>query len=304
MGERIEHAADPLRSAPCPQLANVQDMSEIGQQMRTRWAAGARAWEKHADLYRRDTMPVSAWMVEAIRPQPGHTVLELAAGPGDTGLLAAELIQPGGTLICSDFVPDMLTVAQRRAEAQGIRNVRFRQIDAQVIDQPAASLDGVLCRWGYMLMPDGEAALRETRRVLRPGGRVALAAWTAGEENQWSSRPVREMVERGLVDPPDPSQPGQFSWAQPGEIAEHLEAAGFVDYEVDAVDFVYRFPSVEGWWRVISEMAGSIRDVVPTLDAETVADILAALRDVAAPWTADDGSLQVPARTWVAAATV
>ena len=88
----------------------------------------------------------------------------------------------------------MITVAQARAERLGITNVRFRQIDAESIDQPAASLDGVLCRWGYMLMADGEAALRETRRILRPGARVALAAWTGPGENPWASLPARELV--------------------------------------------------------------------------------------------------------------
>src|SRR5918992_4706963 len=123
--------------------------AEERQEARTRWAQVSTGWEARAEALRQSTMPVSAWMVEAIDPQPGHTVLELSAGPGDTGFLAAELIQPGGTLITSDVVPEMLTVAQRRAEAQGVRNVRFRQIDAEVIDQPAASIDSVLCRWGY-----------------------------------------------------------------------------------------------------------------------------------------------------------
>src|SRR5215218_10685309 len=150
----------------------------------------------------RATMPVSVWMVDALGLQPGDDVLELAAGPGDVGFLAAEQITPGGTLISSDFVPEMITAAQARAERMGIANVRFRQVDAESIDQPAASLDGVLCRWGFMLMADPEAALRETRRVLRPGARVALAAWTSPAENPWASIPMGELVSRGHAEPP------------------------------------------------------------------------------------------------------
>src|SRR3954465_8406121 len=110
---------------------------------RDRWIRAAAGWEARAEQFARDTLPVSAAMVEAIRPQPGYTILDLAAGLGDTGYLALELIQPGGTLITSDFAPEMLAAAQRRATARGIDNVRFRQIDLNVpIDQPAASIDG------------------------------------------------------------------------------------------------------------------------------------------------------------------
>src|SRR5215203_6795758 len=130
---------------------------------------------------------------------------------GDTGLLAAELIEPGGTLICSDFSPEMLAVARRRAEELGVTNVRFKQIDAETsIDVEAASIDGVLCRWGYMLMAEPGNALRETRRVLKPGGRLALAAWADAEANPWSVVPRQELIARGLVEPPEPGLPGQF----------------------------------------------------------------------------------------------
>src|SRR5215210_6009686 len=153
---------------------------------RDRWVRAAEGWEKQADKFGRDSMPVSTAMVEAIAPQPGHTVLDLAAGIGDTGYLDAELIQPGGELMTSDFAPEMLAAAQRRAERKGIKNVRFRQIDMSLpIDQPAASVDGVLCRWGYMLLEDPESALRDTRRILKQDGRLALAAWAGPDENHW-----------------------------------------------------------------------------------------------------------------------
>jgi SAM-dependent methyltransferase len=279
-------------------------LSDYRAESRARWSGTAGGWEADGASMRRATMPVSSWMVEAIAPQPGHTVLELAAGLGETGFLAAELIQPGGELITSDFVPEMLSAAQRRAEALRLRNVRFRQIDAErSLDLPAASLDGVLCRWGYMLLTDPEAALRETRRVLRPGGRVALAAWTGPEDNRWSADPAAVLVARGLAEPPDPSAPGQFTWAREGVIAEHLEAAGFLDVEVETVSFTNRYASARAWWDAVSALSARAAEADAAMDAATREAVLADLAERAAELTQPDGSLDLPARTWVAAAT-
>jgi SAM-dependent methyltransferase len=241
-------------------------------------------------------------MIDAIDPQPGDRVLELAAGTGDAGLLAAELIQPGGTLICSDFVPEMLTGAQEWARELGVRNVRFRLIDATSIDEPAASLDGVLCRWGYMLIGDPDAALRETRRVLRPGARLALAAWTAPEENPWSALPQHAVRERGLVEPVEPGAPGQYAWARPGLIAERLEAAGFVEHRVEALAFTQHHASFDAWWASTRDLARGLDDALNAVDAATVAEVREEVRRAAEPYVQPDGSVALPARTWVAAA--
>jgi SAM-dependent methyltransferase len=279
-------------------------MSEdLRQQSKARWTATAKGWGARADQLRRATMPVATWMVDAVGPQPGDTLLELAAGPGDTGFLAAELIRPGGTLICSDFVPEMLTVAQERAQALGIDNVRFKQIDAETsIDIEAASLDGVLCRWGYMLMADPVSALVQTRRVLKPGARLALAAWTAPDDNPWSSLPARELIRRGLGERPDPDAPGQFGWAAEGVIAERLEEGGFVDYEVATVEFTITYPSLGEWWASTRDMSMRFADATARLDAATKAEIQAALAEAAAPFTDADGAIALPARTWTAVA--
>jgi SAM-dependent methyltransferase len=266
---------------------------------RERWTRAARGWETHADWFRRQTMPVAMWMVDAIAPQPGHRVLDLAAGIGDTGYLASELIEPGGELITSDYLPEMLSAAQRRAQALGVRNARFKQIDAsQPIDIEAASVDAVLCRWGYMLMSDGEAALRETRRILRPDGRVALAAWAGPDDNPWQSVPIRMLIERGALDPPEPG-PGQYAWSEEGVIAEYLEDVGFVEYEVDDIGFPVRYASVPEYWSTLRAMGVTIGEA--RVDDEDA--FVRELAEAVAPWTAADGSLAVPARTWVAAAT-
>ena len=155
----------------------------------------------------------------------------------------------------------------------------------------------MLCRWGYMLMDDPENAVQETRRILRPGGRVALAVWAGADENRWSTLPIDLLLDRGLIDPAEPS--GQFAWAEEGVIASHLENAGFVEFEVETVDFPIRYPSVEAWWATSRSM--SIRAGRAPVEDES--ELLGALAEAAEEWTNEDGSLAVPARTWVAAAT-
>ncbi len=251
------------------------------------WGSVAGGWEQHAPAQRRAWMPVTAWMLDAARLQPGAHVLELAAGTGEVGLMAHELIQPGGELLLSDFAPEMLHVAQRNAE--GLVGVRFKQIDIESIDVDAASLDAVLCRWGLMFLADPEAGMREIRRVLKPGGRVALAAWTTPEENQWSA-----IVGRVLGDRPEPDVPGQFALGADGVLQELLEGAGFVDeIEVEAIDLVVE-ETFDEWWTRTTEMSRSGPRITERRD-----DFRAAL----ARYEGDDGRLRIPARTWVASAT-
>jgi ubiquinone/menaquinone biosynthesis C-methylase UbiE len=269
---------------------------------RSRWETVAGGWEaRRADL-QRASEPVSQWLVEAIAPQPGQTVLELAAGVGDTGFLAAARIQPGGRLISTDGAEAMVAAAQRRAEELGLDNVEFRSMEAEWIDLSAASVDGVLCRWGYMLLADPEAALRETRRVLRPGGRVALAAWDAPEHNPWIAETGKELLEQGLTEPPDPQAPSMFSFAAPGRIEELLGAAGFTDARVDAVDIVHRPPSFDAWWEFQFDTSPALGDAMAAATPEqrdAVYDGVAARLE---RFKAEDGSYALPGRTLVAVA--
>jgi len=271
---------------------------------RDRWTRAAEGWEARADKLALDTMPVAARMVELIAPQPGHEILDLAAGLGDTGFLAAELIKPNGTLITSDFVPEMLTAAQNRAERKGIKNVRFKQIDLNVpIDISAATIDGILCRWGFMLLNDPESALQNARRLLKQDGKLALAAWTGPDDNLWSALPKRILDKRGLVETDPPGAPGQFTWADPNLIIETMESAGFVEPEVEAVEFVLHYEDVDDWWVAQTQMSTATGDADKQMDFATRSDVLAELEQAAAPFTQPDDSLVIPARTWVATAT-
>ncbi len=278
------------------------DAEEHRRRSREHWDAAAPGWERRERWMRETSAPVSAWLIDAVRLQPGHRVLELAAGTGDVGLMAAELILPGGRLISSDQSGPMLTVARARAAALGLGNVDFKLLDGEAIDLPLAAVDAVICRWGYMLMADPGAALRETRRVLRPGGRLALAVWDGIEANPWSRIPTAAIVAHGLLDPAEPGEPGPFALGDVDRLRGLLEEAGFAGIEIDAVDLERPDPDFATWWEGHLGMSTVARGAVSGAPAEVVAAVRAEVEAELRPFTRPDGSLLVPARTLVAAA--
>ncbi|MEA2218288.1 MAG: hypothetical protein QOJ35_914 [Solirubrobacteraceae bacterium] len=279
------------------------DPSEYREGSLERWERAARGWGAHREVFQAGARPVSGWLVDAIEPQPGHRVLELAAGPGDTGLLAAELIAPGGTLISSDAIEAMVDLARARARELGIDNVEFRTMDAEWIDLPAASLDGVIARWGYMLLADPATALRETRRVLRPGGRVALAAWSDPADNPWAAVPQQELVALTGAPPPDLDEPNMFAFRDPATIRALLDEAGFTDVVVEQLDLAWRYEDLDEWWDVQLDISTNLAAGVGALTPARRDDLRDAIDARLAPYVAADGSVTLPGRTHVATAS-
>lgn len=278
------------------------DPAEFRRASLARWERVAAGWGMHRATFQRAAQPISAWMVEAIDPQPGHRVLELAAGPGDTGLLAAELIAPGGKLISSDGSAAMVEQARARAAALGIDNVEFATIDAEWVDLPTAAVDGVLCRWGYMLLADPAAALHESRRVLKPGGRVALAAWADPADNQWVSVSQQELVRIGAAQPPDPQEPSMFAFRDAARIEQLLGDTGFTEIQVEQVDIVFQYPSLDDWWDTQLDVSATLHDLVAALTPAQRDELRDAIDARLAEYVADDASVALPGRTHVAAA--
>ena len=270
------------------------------------WEEAAPGWVRQQELLREFATPVSLWMIDAVHPQPGERVLELAAGLGETAMLAAELVAPLGGVVISDQAEAMLEGARARAIALGLSNIEFQALNAEWIDLPLASVDIVTCRWGYMLMADPAAALSETRRVLRPGGRVALAVWDTLDSNPWALLPAQELIARGLAPAPDPNAPptpGPFALGAPGRVQELLEQAGFVELRVEALELVRRHSSFAEMWETTLDLSRNVHDAVLSRPAAEIAQIEASLAERFAPYTAADGTLAIPARTLVASAS-
>ncbi len=270
------------------------------------WEEAASGWARRQEMLREFAAPVSHWMIQAISPQPGQRVLELAAGMGETGMLAAELVAPHGGVIVSDQAEAMLEGARARGVQLGLSNVEFQVLNAEWIDLPVASVDAVLCRWGYMLMADPVAALRETRRVLVSGGRLALAAWDEMAHNPWALLPAQELIERGLAGAPDASTrepPGPFALGRPGMLAEAIEQAGFGDVEIRAIELPRRHIDFQEMWDTTLDLSRSFHDTVLSRPEREIEQIKASLALRFAPYTSPDGTMEIPGRTLVASAS-
>jgi len=272
------------------------------------WEAAAPGWVRRQETMRRYAAPVSHEMLDALALQPGERVLELAGGVGETGMLAAELVAPGGSVIISDQAEAMLEGARARALELGLGNVEFRVLNAEWIDLPLASVDAVLCRWGYMLMADPAAALGETRRVLASGGRLAFAVWDSVQSNPWALLPAQELIERGLAPAPAPQEsseprPGPFALGDTEKLRELVAEAGFAEIEIEVLELPRRHSDFEELWETTLDLSHDFHDTVLSQPAERMDEIKASLAERFAPYTAPDGALEIPGRTLIVSAS-
>jgi len=266
------------------------------------WESSAAGWARWSDHLNRMARPATDWLLDRLDPQPGETVLELAAGRGDIGYEAARGLGPEGRLITSDFSSQMLEHARLRAEQLGVDNADFRVVDAEHIDLEDDSVDAVLCRYGYMLMADPAAALRETRRVLRPGGRAVFAVWGVPERNPWGGVLGRILVERGVVPPPEPGQPGIFALGDPERLRALVAGAGFDEIVVEEVPLVLDYGDAAGHWDFIVTAAGAVVGILAALPEDERERIREELEARLAPLAAD-GGYALPALSLNVAAT-
>jgi SAM-dependent methyltransferase len=266
------------------------------------WSTVAPAWVELISKVDRQLRRAAEWMVAAVDLQPGDRVLELAGGPGTISLAAAEAVGQDGRVTCTDFAEPMVEAARQRAAAEGAANTEHRVMDAEAIDLPDGAVDVVLCRMGYMLMADPAQAIRESARVLAPGGRLALAVWSDAQANPWAAIPMRAIMQHLGSPPPPPDAPGLFALADAERLRSLLTDAGLSAVRTELLDDVVEYESPEAWLGVTGRLAGPVRALLDNLDDDGRAAISAAVAQASAPFRQDDGRLSVPERMLVASA--
>jgi ubiquinone/menaquinone biosynthesis C-methylase UbiE len=171
-------------------------------------------------------------------------------------------------------------------------------MDAEEMELGDNSVDGVVCRWGYMLMADPATALKETRRVLRDAGRLSFAVWTTPDRNPWAGLPAMTLVQRGHLSPPEPGAPGIFAMGDPGRIRELVTQAGFAEPDLEVIEFEFRYAGFDDFWDTLVRIAGPLAHILNALPEDERLATRTAIMQCVEPYRNPDGTYIAPAATW------
>jgi SAM-dependent methyltransferase len=265
------------------------DLTEYRETSRKTWNELAPAWDERREEIGAPVAPVRDWLLEHLAPREGETVLDIACGSGELSELVSPLVGDSGHVICTDFAPQMLAAARRRGEERGLANVEYREMDAEQMDLEDASVDAAMCRFGYMLMSDRVAALRETRRVLRDGGRVVFAVWAEPMRNPWVLVPGSVLMERGVMPPPDPDGPGIFALGDRDKIEASLTDAGLTAIALEDVEIHNHMADRDELWHRIRATMGPLAAAIAQQPEDEQQAIRSAIEERAEAFRDGDG---------------
>ena len=202
-------------------------------------------WKAKSAAMGRD---VTDALVEYARPKSGMNVLDLASGTGEPAISLASRVGFEGHVTALDLSSDLLAIAAERAQQRGLKNFSTQQADAHQLPFPDQSFDLVTSRFGVMFFQDCERALREVKRVLKPGARACFLAWGPFEQPYWSST-IGVVVNHVGGPAIAPGGPDPFRFCNPGSLSSVMRKAGFgnVKEETRTVPWTWPGTAEEVW---------------------------------------------------------
>jgi len=252
-------------------------MGQTPEQMiegqRQDWNRVAGGWEKWDRFFEEQMAFLNHRLVADARLRAGMRVLDLGSGTGYPALLGAQTVGSSGSVIGLDLAEQMLAVARRKATALGLANVTYRTGDATTLPFETNSFDAVTSRFCLMFLPEIPKAVAEIARVLRPGGWVAAAVWSSPDKNPsigLSMEAIKSVVE---LPPPDPTAPGIFRLAKPGDLAGMLQQAGLIDVTEQEFLAEWSYASADEYYTSLMEIAAPIQNLMAKISAPQIQEI-------------------------------
>jgi ubiquinone/menaquinone biosynthesis C-methylase UbiE len=256
-------------------------------------------WDRAVDEYepgwQQQLEPAQRLMLEMADLQPGDAVLDVACGTGLVTFKAAARVGRHGSVVGTDISGEMVEAARHRAAEGGCANLWFERGDAEELDFSDASFDVTLCALGLMYVPDPTRALREMRRVLRPGGTAAVAVWGARRACGWAGIfPITDARVASDV------CPMFFQLGTGDALARTFEAAGFPEPRVSRIATRLRYASADAALGAAFR-GGPVALAYSRFDAATRSQVHAEYLDSIAAYRDGDG-YEIPGEFVVAAA--
>jgi enediyne biosynthesis protein CalE5 len=243
-------------------MTSAIEPTEFRTGQRTQWNTAASGWKRWSAVIDKGAAPVSERLVDLARIEPGHRVLDVAAGYGEPALTAAKRVGADGEVVATDISAEMLAFGGERAAAAGLENMRFMETDAASLDFPDddPGFDAALSRWGIIFEPEPEASAERVRGFLKPGGRMAIASWGTLDRVPMFALTVGTLVQRLGITPPPKGMPGPLSRPTREELAALLQDGGFSNVEAEELEVVFDYESPE-------EFVTCLRDIAPPITA-------------------------------------
>lgn len=246
------------------------DPEQYKQRQQMSWGAAA---ETYATQMVQFLMPLTRQVLTLLAPQEGQKILDVASGPGEPALSIARALNGTGQVIGTDLAEGMVAQARKRAQTAGLKNIEFRQMDAEALQFPDGFFDGLTCRLGLMIFPQPHHALQEMHRVLTPGGKAVVVVW-GSEEKARLIQLFRQVTEEYFPQTKILGAPSPFAFGQPTALKQALSQAGFVQVQTQAFTVTPSFAQPEDLWN-------AFRDGSPlkVLLAQASADVVAQARE-------------------------
>jgi SAM-dependent methyltransferase len=245
--------------------------------------------------------PLGAAGLAATNVQPAQTVLDIGCGSGATLIALATAVGAAGYVVGVDVSASMLEVAERRAAALGLTNLRCILADASTYPFGEDSFDLAFSRFGVMFFDDPVAAFANVRRSLRPEGRVVFVCWRDLLANPWFRVPAEAVRAHVAPQPqPDPETPGPLAFADPDRVRRILEQAGFQGVQFEAFDAKLPLGSRTSATELLTHIGPAAR-LIGKADAKARAAAGIAL-DHALKTHEADGEVYLGAGVWIVSA--
>ena len=278
------------------------DAAKYKSAQREQWNKDGAAWRRWNPILDRWYGGVTRQMLDLARIQPDMRILDVAAGAGEPAVSAAERVGPGGYVLATDISEGIVELALQVARERGLKQVETLAMDGERLDLPDASFDVVVCRLGLMYMPHPVTALREWRRVLKAGGRVAVVVFSTPDRNPWGATPASIIRRRAQLPPPVAGQPGPFSLGHPGMLEDLFTRAGFADHEVHAAPVPHRMANTADYVQVAREAFGAFNAMMAHLSPPERESVLNEVEDAMRSFESPD-EFEAPGECLVGAAT-